>query len=145
MDLSSTMASSFVRHYAHMSAALIYGELSSARRKRVGAVLVRDDRIISIGYNGTLSGMSNVCELPNGETDQEAVVHAEVNVIAFAARNGIATDNTTLYITLSPCFNCSKLLVQAGVKEVRYNIQHSVVGGIKLLKEAGIVVKQQQV
>ena len=122
---------------AHMKTAYTYAELSYAKRLKVGAVLVRDDRIVSIGYNGTLSGGSNICEVEvAGElvTKKEAA-HAEMNCIAFAALNGISTKGCTLVTTDSPCYDCCKLLIQAGIKEIYFDRQYRDRGPLDLLKE----------
>jgi dCMP deaminase len=135
---------------AHLKAAKAYAELSHAKRLRVGAVLIKDDRIISIGYNGTPSGMDNNCEnivaikkkMPPGyiyETKPE-VVHAEMNVIAFAAKNGVPTDGCTMIVTHSPCFECSKLLVQAGVKSVYYETEYRLTNSLDFLKQCDVGV-----
>lgn len=123
---------------AHLKAAKAYAELSHAKRLQVGAVLVKDDRIISVGYNGMPSGMDNVCEY-QGVTRLE-VVHAEMNVIAFAAKNGVATDGCSMIVTHSPCFECSKLLMQAGVKTIYYEIEYRLTESLDFLKNNGIEV-----
>ena len=137
------------RILAHLEAAKAYAKLSSARRLKVGAVLVKDDRVISVGYNGTPTGGSNCCE----ELVQDAldavvwvtkpeVLHAEENCIAFAARNGIATDGCSMVTTHSPCFPCSRLLIQAGVKNVYYETEYRNVSGIELLKKHRVSVER---
>lgn len=129
-----------------MNAAQGYAKLSKALRLKVGAVLVKEDRIISVGYNGTPFGYDNFCEYSdtcNGELKTKPeVVHAEMNCIAFAAKNGIASDGATLVVTHSPCFECSKLLLQAGIKEVYYKTQYRDDLGLKLLEECNIKVKE---
>lgn len=145
------------RLQAHMKAAYAYAELSHAERLRVGAVLVRDDRIISVGYNGMPSGGPNDCEVVTGELDghgryKEApqlmtrpeVVHAEMNSIAFAAKNGIATEGSTLVVTDSPCFECCKLLMQSGVKHVVYNREYRQTDGLLFLEDYDITVTRIQ-
>ncbi len=128
---------------AHLQAAKAYAQLSYAKRLKVGAVLVREDRVISVGYNGTPSGFSNVCEesftnIYSESPTKKEVVHAEMNCIAFAAKNGIATDGATLIITHSPCFECCKLLVQAGIKEVFYDLEYRDKSGLEVLRQAKI-------
>ena len=99
------MKSKFIK--AHLEVARVYGELSSANRLKVGCIIVKDDRIISIGYNGMPSGASNVCE-QDGKTKPE-VLHAEANAILKVARSTQNCEGSTLYITLSPCKNCANL------------------------------------
>lgn len=121
---------------AHLQAAKAYASLSHAERLKVGAVLIKDNRVIAIGINGTPTGGSNICEeIVNGElVTKPEVIHAESNVICFAAKNGISTKDTTLIVTHSPCYNCSKTLIQAGVKEILYETEYRDTSGIDLLK-----------
>ncbi len=138
------------RLLAHLESAKAYSKLSYAKRLKVGAVLVKDDRIISVGYNGTPSGRDNECEIidptwkpyesPRTISKPE-VCHAEMNVIAFAARNGMATDGCSLIITHSPCYECSKLIVQSGIKKVYYETEYRIRDGIDFLIECGIKVE----
>ncbi len=133
-----------------MNAAKGYAKLSHAKRLKVGAVLVKDDRIISIGYNGTPSGQDNNCEeaVPHlNMLDQVTtidyvtkpdVVHAEMNVIAFAAKYGVSTDKCSLVITDSPCFECCKLIIQSGIKEVFYGKEYRDRSGLKFLHDNNI-------
>ena len=107
----------FQKISAHLKAAEAYAELSRAKRLKVGAVIVKEDRIISIGFNGTPVGQSNVCEDNDGNT-LPSVVHAESNAIMFAAKNGMSTKNCTLVVTHSPCFECAKMIVQCGIKHL---------------------------
>lgn len=118
---------------------------------KVGAVLVKDDRIISVGYNGTPTGWDNDCEdFVPGETQHEhgnyvtkpEVLHAEENVVAFAARNGMPTDGCIMVTTASPCFQCSRLLIQAGIKEVYYRDVYRKIDGISFLEDYGIKVER---
>lgn len=138
---------------AHLNAAQGYSELSHAKRLKVGAVLVKEDRIISIGYNGTPSGRNNTCEEPTGEVltstipqpvmrTKPEVVHAEMNAIAFAAKNGVSTNECSMIITDSPCYECAKLMIQSGIKEVYYLREYRIKDGIKFLKECGIHVER---
>lgn len=138
---------------AHMNAAKAYSALSHARRLKVGAVLVKDDRIISVGYNGTPSGRDNNCEIVTKRTlegpfvekelaTKPEVVHAEMNVIAFAARNGVSTNGCTLVITHSPCYECSKLIVQSGITRVIYETEYRITEGIDFLRECNIDVEK---
>lgn len=146
-----------LKDQAHMNAARAYADLSQARRLKVGAVIVRDDRVVSIGYNGTPSGRDNNCELevPDDEepglfpefpkmklVSKPEVCHAEMNAIMFAAKNGVATHDCTLYITHSPCFECAKMMVQCGIKEVFYDIEYRDTSPIEFLKECNVTVKK---
>lgn len=127
-----------------MAAAGVYSNLSHAERLKVGAVITKDDRIISIGYNGTPSGLDNTCEIEkNGKlvTKQE-VIHAEANAILFAAKTGIATDKTMLVVTHSPCFECAKMIIQAGIKIVYYKELYRDDSPLDLLESAGVQVIQ---
>ncbi len=134
---------SYSKSDAHMDTARAYSRLSKAKRLKVGAVLVKDDRIIANGYNGCVAGGSNECEeLVDGElVTKKEVLHAEENCIAFAAKNGIATDGCTMITTHSPCFACSRLLVQAGIKEVVYEVEYRDTGGIDFLKENNVTIR----
>lgn len=124
---------------AHLKAAQAYAELSRANRLKVGAVIVKEDRIISIGFNGTPIGQNNICEDKNGDT-LPSVVHAESNSILFAARIGISTEGATLVITHSPCFQCAKMIVQCGIKEVHYKEEYRDTSSIKFLQECDVSV-----
>lgn len=101
----------------YMDLALRIKDMSKANRKKVGGILVKDNNIVSFGWNGTPFGFDNACEDIDGNTISE-VIHAEFNIIAKAAKQGISTNNTVLYITLSPCFECAKLLIQAGISKI---------------------------
>jgi len=107
--------------------------LSHCQRSKVGAVLVKGGNIIAFGYNGTPAGMDNCCER-NGLTVLE-VVHAEMGAILKAARSGYAVDGSTLYLTLSPCVDCAKLILQSGIKRVLYLEQYRKTDGIDFLKQ----------
>jgi dCMP deaminase len=107
--------------------------LSHCVRFKVGAVLVRDGNIISFGYNGTPSGMNNSCE--ENDVTLPHVIHAEVNCILKAAKHGHSVDNSTLYLTLSPCLDCSKLILQSGVKRVVYLTPYRNLDGVNFLKQ----------
>ena len=134
------------RHYfqnkqiAHMKTAENYAELSHAERMKVGAVLVKDNRIVATGYNGTISGADNTCELiVDGElVTREDVLHAEENVILFAAKDGRSTDGCTLYTTLSPCFKCSRMIAQCGIREVVYRDEYRDLSGVQLLDDNNV-------
>ena len=120
----------------YIEIAEIISKHSKAERKKVGAVLVKNNRIISIGYNGTPSGFDNTCE-ENGITKKE-VIHAESNCITKCARSNESSDGSSLYVTLSPCMECSKLIIQSGIKEVFYKEEYRDTDGIKLLNKANI-------
>lgn len=126
------------RLHAHLKVAKVYSHLSYAKRLKVGAIILKNDRVVSVGYNGMPSGMDNVCEI-DGVTRPE-VVHAEMNAIAFAAKNGVATDGCTMVITHSPCFECSKLLMQAGIKDVYYEKEYRLTESLDFLKSNNITV-----
>ena len=117
----------------------IWAENSYCRRRQVGALLVKDKMIISDGYNGTPSGFENVCE-EDGVT-KPYVLHAEANAITKIARSGNNSDGSTLYVTDSPCIECAKLIIQAGIKRVIYSREYRLTDGVDLLRRAGIEVK----
>lgn len=116
-----------------------WAELSHCVRKKVGALIVRDGRIISDGYNGTPAGFDNPCENDLGETHWY-VLHAEANAILKVARSTNDCSDATLYITLSPCKDCSKLVVQAGIRRVVYIDDYKDTTGIDFLRDAGVEV-----
>ena len=128
---------------AHLQVARIYGQLSTAERLKVGCIIVKDDRIISIGYNGMPSGASNVCE-KDGETKPE-VLHAEANAITKVSASTQSSEGSTLYVTLSPCTDCSKLIHQAKIKRVVYNEQYKDTSGLEFLEKAGVEVCQIEI
>jgi dCMP deaminase len=109
------------------------GTLSHCTRSKVGAVLVKDGNVISFGYNGTPAGMDNCCEENNVTKDE--VIHAEMNAILKAAKSGNAVEGSTLYLTLSPCKECSKLILQSGVKKVVYLNMYRNLDGIQFLSQ----------
>lgn len=114
-----------------------WGNLSYCKRKKVGALIVKDRMIISDGYNGTPSGFENDCEDENGKTNW-FVLHAEANAILKIASSTQSCKDATLYITMSPCKECSKLILQAGIKKVVYMTVYSDNSGLEFLKNAGI-------
>jgi dCMP deaminase len=126
---------------AYLRMALEWGKLSHCKRKQVGALIVRDNMIISDGYNGTPSGFPNCCEDENGNT-QWYVLHAEANAILKVAKSTQSAKGSTLYLTLSPCKECSKLVLQAGITRVVYMVSYKDSSGVDFLKEAGIEVQQ---
>lgn len=111
---------------------------SKANRKKVGAILVKDRRIISIGINGTPSGFDNTCEI-DGITKRE-VLHAESNCISKCAKSNESSQGCTLYTTVSPCFECAKLIIQCGIIEVYYKEKYHDLSGLELLSKANINV-----
>jgi len=154
---------------AHMKAAEVYAELSTARRLQVGCVIVKDNTIIGIGYNGMPSGWDNNCEdveyilkeecrqsdgfmMLNGYTEsahgwsrlhsKKEVLHAETNAIAKVSRSTSSSDGANMFITHAPCLECAKIIHQAGIKEVYYRNNYRSVSGIEFLKKCNIVVQQ---
>lgn len=125
-----------------LATAKLFGELSYSEKKKVGAVIAKDGRILATGYNGTVSGFDNTCEtydfLEDKLVTSPYVIHAEQNALMFCAKNGIPTDGTTMYITLSPCATCAKLLVQAGIKRVIFLEYYKDLGGLDFLRLAGV-------
>ncbi len=121
----------------YLRMAFIWAENSYCTRRKVGAILVRDNMIISDGYNGTPSGFENRCEDAHGDTFPY-VLHAEANAITKVARSSNSSDGSTLYVTTSPCMECSKLIVQAGIRRVVYSELYRITDGIDLLRKAGI-------
>ena len=129
------------RRYLRM--AKIWSENSYCQRRQVGALIVKDKMIISDGYNGTAVGFENVCEDENGVT-KPYVLHAEANAISKVAQSGNSSKDATLYVTASPCLECAKLIIQAGIKRVVYRDAYRITDGIDLLVRAGIEVEQVQ-
>lgn len=139
----------YVKAQAFLKIAAILGELSTCDRSDVGAVIVRDGRCISWGFNGAPPGFPHCSENNHGWGDTpnavdvhgcRNVTHAEANAVAFAARQGISTEGATLYVTLSPCEVCARLLVAAGIVKVVFTKQYRKDEGILLLKAAGVTV-----
>lgn len=128
----------------YMRMAFIWSENSYCKRRRVGALLVKDKMIISDGFNGTPSGFENVCEDENNVT-KPYVLHAEANAITKVARSNNSSDGATLYVTSSPCIECAKLIIQAGIKRVVYSDSYRLSDGIELLERAGIDVVSVEV
>ncbi len=122
---------------AYLKMALEWGKLSHCKRKQVGALIIKDRMIISDGFNGTPSGFDNCCEDESGSTKWE-VLHAEANAILKVASSTQSAKNATLYITLSPCTQCSKLIHQAGIKRVVYANAYKDVAGLEFLENAGV-------
>ena len=135
---------------AYMKTAETFSELSSARRLHVGAIVVKDDRIISIGYNGMPSGWDNNCEdelrWPNGDikflTTKSEVLHAETNAIAKLAKSNESGLGATMFITHAPCLDCAKLVYQSGINSVYYRNSYRDTSGLEFLEKAGVKVER---
>ena len=130
---------------AYMQTAQTFAELSSAQRLHVGAIIVKDDRIISIGYNGMPSGWSNVCEDVSEDgtlKTKPEVLHAETNAIAKLAKSTESGDGADLFVTHSPCIECAKLIYQSGIKSVYYKSDYRDSNGIKFLQQSGVTVEK---
>jgi dCMP deaminase len=148
------MKSKFIK--AHMEAAGVYARLSSAKRLQVGCVIVKDNTIIGIGYNGMPAGWDNNCEdevLDNFSGFEGAihsvklktkpeVLHAETNAIAKVARSTNSTDGADMFVTCAPCIECAKLIHQSGIKSVYFGHKYRSDTGLKFLKDCGIEVNQ---
>ncbi|MCQ2134864.1 MAG: dCMP deaminase family protein [Bacteroidales bacterium] len=129
----------FDKSYVEMAS--IWAKNSYCKRRQVGALLVKDKMIISDGYNGTPSGFENVCEDESGVT-KPYVLHAEANAISKVAKSGNSSDGSTLYVTASPCIECAKLIIQAGIKRVVYRDEYRLTDGVDLLRRAGVEVEK---
>jgi len=144
--------------YAHMKAAEAYADLSYAQRLKVGSIVTKDNRVVSIGYNGTPAGWDNICETPilkkvSDSPDGQAyvdlvletkpeVIHAEANAIAKLARSSESGEGAVMYITHAPCFNCAKLIYTAGIKKVFYRNTYRSEEGIQFLNKCNIEVEK---
>ena len=126
--------------YRYLRMARIWAENSYCKRRQVGALVVKDKMIISDGYNGTPSGFENICEDEFGVT-KPYVLHAEANAITKLARSGNNSEGSTLYVTASPCIECAKLIIQAGIRRVVYAEKYRLTDGIDLLTRAGVEVE----
>ena len=126
---------------AHIKVAEIYSQLSSANRLKVGAIVVKDNRVISIGYNGTPSGWSNVCEDDDNKTIPE-VIHAEANAIAKLARTNESGLNAVMFITHAPCMECAKLIFASGISKVFYKSEYRDMAGIEFLNKCNVEVEK---
>lgn len=123
------------KRYLRMSR--IWAENSYCQRRKVGAIVVKNSMIISDGFNGTPSGFENICEDEDGQT-KPYVLHAEANAITKVARSNNSSDGSTLYVTASPCLECAKLIIQAGIKRVVFNELYRLSAGVELLERAGV-------
>ena len=138
---------------AYMKTAETFAECSTARRLHVGAIIVKDDRIISIGYNGMPAGWDNNCEdeirWPNGDvkflTTKPEVLHAEANALAKVARSSESSEGSTMFITHSPCFACAKLIYQSGIRKVYFGQHYRETDGVDFLQKCNIDVEQVNV
>ena len=129
--------------HSYLEMAEVWAQNSYCKRRKVGALIVKDKMIISDGYNGTPSGFENICEDENGVT-KPYVLHAEANAITKVAKSGNSSSGATLYVTASPCMECSKLIIQSGITRVVYRDAYRLMDGIELLKRAGIEVEQSE-
>jgi dCMP deaminase len=127
-----------------MNIAAEIGQLSYAERKKVGCIIVKDSSIISYGYNGTPTGFDNNCEEPESYGNvgdlitKKEVLHSESNAISKVAKSSNSSDGADMYVTLSPCFECSKLIIQSGIKRVFYHEEYRLTEGLDLLQKAGV-------
>lgn len=138
MTMNESKKAALDCRYARM--AQIWAENSYCVRRKVGALVVKDNMIISDGYNGTPTGFENICEDENN-ISKPYVLHAEANAITKLARSSNSSDGATLYVTASPCIECAKLIIQSGIKRVIYTEKYRLTDGIELLERAGIEVK----
>lgn len=127
----------------YMKIAIETSKLSYAVRRKVGSIIVNNDNIISFGYNGTPKNFSNECEVNN--ITKPEVIHSELNAIIKAAKSGAKLENAILYVTLSPCVNCSLLIIQSGIKKVFYLENYRDLAGLDILRNAGIEVVQKNI
>lgn len=141
MDEKESSGKQFLLDQRYLKMAAIWAQNSYCKRRKVGALLVKDKMIISDGYNGTPSGFENICEDENNET-KPYVLHAEANAITKVAKSGNSSDGATLYVTSSPCLECSKLIIQAGIRRVVFTENYRLEDGINLLRRANIEVVQ---
>ena len=127
--------------HSYLQMASIWAQNSYCKRRKVGALLVKDRMIISDGYNGTPSGFENICEDADDIT-KPYVLHAEANSITKVAKSGNSSEGATLYVTAAPCLECAKLIIQAGITRVVYRDEYRLTDGVDLLRKAGIEVEQ---
>jgi dCMP deaminase len=127
----------FDKRYLEM--AKVWAQNSYCKRKKIGALIVKEKMIISDGYNGTPAGFENICEDETGKT-KPYVLHAEANALTKVAKSNNSSENATLYITASPCLECSKLIIQSGIKRVVFSEKYRNKDGLELLKRANIEI-----
>lgn len=138
------MATEYELDNAYIDISRRWAAMSKAQRLQVGCIIVKDNQIISDGFNGTPSGFNNVCEdsrLGNLVTKPE-VLHAESNALMKLARSTNSSDGATMYLTCAPCFDCSKLIIQSGIKRVVYQDSYRCMDGVSLLEKAGVMIEQ---
>ena len=128
----------------YLKMAKVWAENSHCKRSQVGCLIVNNRQIISDGYNGTPSGFPNNCEDCDNNT-LPTVLHAEANAITKIAKSTNSAEGSTLYVTLSPCFDCAKLIIQAGIKRIVYSEVYRKTESFKLFEEAGIEIKQMEI
>ena len=124
---------------AYLRMCVEWARLSTARRRKVGCLIVKNGQIISDGYNGTATGQDNSCEMENGETKWD-VIHGEANAILKCARHGHSCDGATLYQTHSPCRDCSKIIIQSGLKRLVYVEEYKDITGLEFLRDASVEI-----
>lgn len=134
------METSKKRDNMYMDVAFTISKYSKCKRKQVGCIIVKDESIISIGYNGTPSGFDNCCEENN--VTKKIVLHAESNAISKCSKSTISSKGATMYLTLSPCYDCAKLIIQSGIKRVVYSETYRETDSLDLLKQANILLTQ---
>ena len=139
MDNSANNSKQAALDKRYIRMANIWAENSYCQRRQVGALIVKDKMIISDGYNGTPSGFENICEDETNHT-KPYVLHAEANAITKIARSSNSSEGATMYVTASPCIECAKLIIQAGIKRVVYSEKYRLEDGLELLKRANIEV-----
>jgi len=123
-----------------MDVASTISKYSKCKRKQVGCIIVKDESIIAIGYNGTPSGFNNCCE--ENDVTKKIVLHAESNAISKCSKSTISSQGATMYLTLSPCFDCAKLIIQSGIKRVVYKETYRETDALELLQKANILITQ---
>lgn len=130
-------------HQVYMNIASEISSLSQAVRSKVGCIIVKNGSIISFGFNGTPTGFDNCCEVKNTDgslTTKHEVLHAESNAIAKLAKSSMSSENADMYVTMSPCFDCAKLIIQAGIKRLFYKEKYRNTEGLDLLKKGKVKV-----
>jgi dCMP deaminase len=123
----------------YLKMAQVWASNSHSKRSQVGCLVVKDKTIISDGYNGTPTGFPNICEDENNQT-LSSVLHAEANAITKLAKNTVSSNGSTLYVTLSPCYDCSKLIIQSGIKRIVFSEVYRKLDSFDLLNQAGIEI-----
>lgn len=131
------MKNSIINYY--MDVAILTSKLSYCKRRQVGSIIVKNDKIISIGYNGTISGAENICEDIDGNTKDD-VVHAEENSILKLAKSTESSEGSVMFVSTEPCIKCAKLIILSGISHVYYSDDYNNSGGIELLIKSGVKV-----